>query len=272
MKTHGAERMEPEKPRTVRASIVPAAIGLDSSFTRYDAYRLVAHGEEKEPTPFLKQLWEFGTKMEPLAVSYVEQVTGEMIFFTGDRQKELQRDRYTCHPDGIINESVITEVKSRSPKYGAYDSGDKNWVKHMAQVQQNLWISDSSECLFACFCVNGGSRLWRVHRSEEYIEKMHKLLKTFCQYVDGEKPCPQKLKRRPRMPAVKHELLDGPAEDPELRQQMVESIAHERAKPLATTKELDELEAELIEEYPGMGEWIARGTKQRQDEVRLQAK
>ena len=107
--------MEPGQPRTVRASLVPAAIGVDHTLSRYDAYRIVAFGDEKPANEYLKGLFEFGTKMEPKAIAYVETTIDNLVWYTGDRQKYYVRDRYTGHPDGLIDTQGICEVKSRKP-------------------------------------------------------------------------------------------------------------------------------------------------------------
>lgn len=189
----------------VRASLVPAAIGVDHTLKRYDAYRMVAYGDEKPVSAYLQSLFDFGTKMEPKAIAHVELAINNLVFYTGDRQRKFVRDRYSCHTDGLIDRQGICEVKSRKPDCPAYEVGDKHWQKHMAQVQQMLWITGRLWCIFCCYCVEGESKIWKVYRTAQYIAAMHEHLAEFCEFVDGKKACPPKIKKRPVMPDVMYE-------------------------------------------------------------------
>jgi hypothetical protein len=263
MKTdHGPERNQPGELKTVRASLVPAAVGLDRSMSRYDAYRLVAYGEEKPVSDYVQRLRSYGTRMEPKAIGYVELILDEPCFHS---QKRFKRERFTGHVDGLMGDAVV-EVKSRDPSRAAYEVGDRSWTKHMAQVQQLMYLADKPHAYFACYCVHNPSRLWKVLRSDRYLEKLHELLAVFIEFIDGEKPCPKRINQSPTMPSVEYELLDGPEEETTVTE-LVQSVAAKQSESIGSVQDLDALEERLLVEYPGQSEWILRGTEHRRQQL-----
>lgn len=254
-----------EEVKTIRSSLVSAAVGLSGTMSRWDCYQLLAHGVEKPPSAHLQSLFGYGIDMEPTAVAHVESVVGELFFYTGDRQKSRKRGQYTATPDGV-GVDALCEVKSRSPTLGPYDVGDKHWTKYMPQVQQQMWVLDYQQSYFSCYCHQGSSRVWRIHRSEKYLTQLHELLDDFWAMLRGEKECPKRIGRRPKMPLVEWELIDGPEQEgTNVEADLIASLAKERAAEINFPKELDALEEELLAKYPGESEAILRGTQPRRD-------
>ena len=252
--------------KTLRASLVPAAIGVDKTRSRHSVYMQIAHGVEPEVSSYLESLWAYGKTMEARAVAYTEAVTGHLFLHTGENQKSGLRGRLTGTPDGI-NLDCTLEVKSRKPGELAYCVGDKNWEKHMAQVQTVLHVWERDYAIFTCFCLSGESRIWKVYRTDEYQKKLHELIDEFLGFVDGDAPCPVKLKSRPKMPAVECELLDGPHETVDVTPDLVSSLVFEAAKEVDTMQGLDELEEKFLRDYPSYGESIAKGTEQQRQQL-----
>jgi hypothetical protein len=256
--------------KTVRASVVHAACGI-ADVSRYECYLEIAFGLRKPADDWTKGLHHYGNQHEYAAVGYVEDVTGRLFFHTGERQKLYRKGRWTCHPDGEDDE-VITEVKSRAPELPAYKVGDKNWVKHMPQIQQNLYLTDRDVCFFACYVREGGSRLWKVWRDDEYIHQMHKLLDKFHSYLDGEELCPTRLNRKPKLPEVKYRLVDGPEEKPEPKEEPVKTdaervtfLAIHEAMCINSVEDLNAMEEEMFMAYPKHSQAILAGTKKRRE-------
>lgn len=246
---------------TLSASRMAAAIGLDHTRSRYSLYREMAHGEKPEVSEFQEQLHEFGHDHEAAAVAWVEQASLECFFWTGDQQRERKRGCYTCRSDGL-NAEYVLEVKSRAPGLLAYEPGDDNWRKHMPQVQQQMWVCDREKSLFACWCVGGGSRLWEIARSEQYINRMHLHAREFLGFLDGKQECPKRIKSRPRMPAVNWKLLAGPeckARAP-LEGPLLTALAAKEGQGCRTVEELQSLEIRLYEEH-GDSAAILEGTR-----------
>jgi len=242
--------------KTIRASMIHAVIGA-SDMSRWEAYLEIGFGLKKPADGWLSNLQHFGNVNELSGVHYVEEVSGRMYFWTGDKQKRFRSDRWTCHPDGLDDNSIC-EVKSRAPTLEAYKQGDKNWRKHMPQLQQNMYLAGKRKALFGCYVVAGGSRCWEVDYHGEYIAHMHKLMEKFERMLDGLEPCPRRIGRKPKLPLVGGILIDGPKEQTELTEKVIAM-----ARLCNTEKAIEELEGAMIKEHPGRGDEIAAGTQGR---------
>ena len=253
-----------KKPKTISASRIHAAAGI-SKVSRVEIWLEIACGLKKPASDWVVGLQNYGNVHEYAAVGYVEDVTGRLFFHTGSRQKLYRKGRWTCHPDGEDDE-VITEVKSRAPDLAAYKVGDDNWVKHMPQIQQNMYLSDRDSCLFACYVRDSQSALWQVYQSDEYLEVLHRQLEEFHRYVDGEEEIPKRIGRKPKMPEVRYELIDGPSEVVEevvMTGPLVQSLAERLSQRAMDLGELDAIEDQINADHPGFVMSIIDGTARR---------
>ena len=242
--------MPDQKPKTVSASRVAAAVGLDKSLSRYDCFREIAFGERKPIDEFTQHIIDWGRENEPTAIAYAEVASGSLFGHTL-KQQRFRKGRYTGQTDGL-NPWQVLEVKCRAPEHEAYVTGDHNFTKCMCQVQQYMWLSDRSEAIFACWHLSKGkSRCWKVLRSDEYVEKLHELLEEFLGFVDA-KDCPKRIAKRPKMPFVQTQLIDGPPE-PVLDQNAVLSDIRKHLVKATTLRRIDNLADRMLEQYPDYG-------------------
>lgn len=203
-----------ERLKTVRSSLVAAAVGIGTT-SRFDAYLRIAFGLKKPADLYLRNLYAMGDRHELSGVAHLEGVTGRLFVATGEFQKMYQKGRWTCHPDGEDDDSII-EVKTRAPdpKGGgeilpAYETKDKNWWKHMPQMQQNMFLTDRERCFFCCYVIGGESRIWEIYRSDAYLKELHGRLDEFHAYIDGQAMCPKRISKKPVMPDVQFRVISG---------------------------------------------------------------
>ena len=189
---------------TLRSSLAAAAVGASKFMSRYKAYRLIAHGEQEEPSEFLRQLWDFGTRHEPDAVAWVENQTGKMFFETGEGQVSHKALRFTSTPDGNDLEGTLLEVKCRQPGQPAYVPGDASWNQYMVQVQLQMQVVGADRSCFCCYRVDdpSESKLWVVDRCNDYYAAFKEAAEPFFKFLDGEEECPKTFRGKPSLPVV----------------------------------------------------------------------
>lgn len=94
-----------------------------------------------------------------------------------------------CSPDGLVGEDGIIEIKSLVAKYVTqYTEGkykDSFYIKpeYRTQIQFNLFVTQRQWCDFIYYHPRVGLRVQRIHRDEDYIEKIKKSLEENIQYI-----------------------------------------------------------------------------------------
>lgn len=125
---------------------------------------------------------QHGVATEPEAAAALAERIGPFQpggFFTDDAE------RYGASPDGLIekgNRREICEIKSpyelpnhvKTLLYGISDD-------HRAQIQGQLWVSESDVCHFWSFHPDAPAFYVRVGRDDPFIRKLDTLLDEFCE-------------------------------------------------------------------------------------------
>lgn len=192
--------LSPKRKGRLTASNFAAAIGLNPYMSRQKLFRQL---EGIDPPFEGNEMTEYGNEHEQDAVDAYEAVTGVILDKTGDDQEFIIHKEYDwlgCTPDGVINNSHITEFKCpyRQELY-------KNIpTYYIPQIQGQMEITSSELCDFMCWTPNEIA-VWRVKYSKEYWDKMFKLLERFyTDWKSGKEPAKM---RKPSMPEINVERI-----------------------------------------------------------------
>ena len=182
------------RSQRLTASVFGSAMGINKYQSRQKLWaELVGEAE-----PFTgNAMTEYGIENEPNAIFEYESWSGEFVEPSGFWTKD---DWLGCSPDGLVGDMGLIECKCRFDQVPHIAIPDY----YMAQMQGQMWIIDRDWCDFVSWTPDE-TNIWRVERSQEYIESMEALLADFWAYVvTKEKP---KRQSRPDLPDVKIERL-----------------------------------------------------------------
>ena len=171
-----------------------AAMGLDPFVSRAKLWRLMNKLESRPNRPPM----EWGRKNEARAIACVEAQTG-LLFTTRPKQYLTPSGTFSTTPDGLCEaHGKKIGVEAKCPIRAVYDEVPKY---NMPQIQGQMWILGLDLVYFVAW-MPAAHRIWLVHRSEKYIEKMLPMLEEFHKFLGRTGP-PPRLNKRPVMPKVK---------------------------------------------------------------------
>lgn len=117
-------------------------------------------GHEHEPDA--RNLYAFQTDLEPQPVGFIK------------------NGSVGCSPDSLVGDKGLLEIKSKlAHLHLDVLLGDAVPSEHMAQIQGQLWVAEREWCDFVSYCPKLPLFVKRVHRDDEYIEKLAKAVDLF---------------------------------------------------------------------------------------------
>jgi len=123
----------------------------------------------------------WGKENEPHAISLYESVTGNFVKPVGFVE---WNEFLGCSPDGLIGKNII-EVKCPENPANQERIFMERTVpqKHIAQVQGNIWLSESDYCDFVSFDPRMPEHkrivIIQVPRDDEFIEILEEKVENF---------------------------------------------------------------------------------------------
>lgn len=117
-------------------------------------------GHEQEPDA--RNLYAFQTDLEPKPIGFI-------------------RNGYKgCSPDSLIDDNGMVEIKTKlAHLHLDVLLGDAVPTEHVAQIQGQLWVAEREWCDFVSYCPKLPLFVKRVHRDEQFIERLAKAVDLF---------------------------------------------------------------------------------------------
>jgi hypothetical protein len=117
-------------------------------------------GHEQEPDA--RNMYAFQADVEPQPVGFI------------------RNGSVGCSPDSLIGDNGMLEIKSKlAHLHLDVLLGDAVPSEHMAQIQGQLWVAEREFCDFVSYCPKLPLFVKRVHRDEEFIERLRKAVDLF---------------------------------------------------------------------------------------------
>ena len=162
------------------------ASGTPSSSAESYINDLIAELITGESTPFHVTEWmQRGTELEPFARMNYELETDSEVTEVGF----CMHDILCCgvSPDGLIGDDGGIEIKCPKPStHVKYLRNGKLPSEYKAQVMGCLWITGREWWDFMSYHPQMPNLLIRVHRDEEYINQLERLVTHACQIIEKE--------------------------------------------------------------------------------------
>jgi len=162
------------------------ASGTPSSSAESYINDLIAELITGESTPFHVTEWmQRGTELEPFARMNYELETDSEVTEVGF----CMHDTLRCgvSPDGLIGDDGGIEIKCPKPStHVKYLRKGTLPSEYKAQVMGCLWITGREWWDFMSYHPQMPNLLIRVHRDEEYINQLERLVTHACQIIEKE--------------------------------------------------------------------------------------
>ena len=161
------------------------ASGTPSSSAESYINDLIAELITGESTPFHVTEWmQRGTELEPFARMNYELETDREVTEVGFCMHDILRCGVS--PDGLVGDGGI-EIKCPKPStHVKYLRNGKLPSEYKAQVMGCLWITGREWWDFMSYHPQMPNLLIRVHRDEEYINQLERLVTHACQIIEKE--------------------------------------------------------------------------------------
>jgi hypothetical protein len=162
------------------------ASGTPSSSAESYINDLIAELITGESTPFHVTEWmQRGTELEPFARMNYELETDREVTEVGFCMHDILRCGVS--PDGLIGDDGGIEIKCPKPStHVKYLRNGKLPSEYKAQVMGCLWITGREWWDFMSYHPQMPNLLIRVHRDEEYINQLERLVTHACQIIEKE--------------------------------------------------------------------------------------
>ena len=162
------------------------ASGTPSSSAESYINDLIAELITGESTPFHVTEWmQRGTELEPFARMNYELETDREVTEVGFCMHDILRCGVS--PDGLIDDDGGIEIKCPKPStHVKYLRNGKLPSEYKAQVMGCLWITGREWWDFMSYHPQMPNLLIRVHRDEEYINQLERLVTHACQIIEKE--------------------------------------------------------------------------------------
>ena len=161
------------------------ASGTPSSSAESYINDLIAELITGESTAFHVTEWmQRGTELEPFARMNYELETDREVTEVGFCMHDILRCGVS--PDGLVGDGGI-EIKCPKPStHVKYLRNGKLPSEYKAQVMGCLWITGREWWDFMSYHPQMPNLLIRVHRDEEYINQLERLVTHACQIIEKE--------------------------------------------------------------------------------------
>lgn len=123
-----------------------------------------------------------GSALEPEARRALEGILGRKLFRVG--LVTTDDGKIGASPDCIVNWSWGVEIKCPSPWQHIQYSVRGPEKDYKAQIQGQMYVGEFDRMSFFSYNPGMPCCVHDVKRDEEYIKKMHKLLREFCAELD----------------------------------------------------------------------------------------
>ena len=162
------------------------ASGTPSSSAESYINGLIAELVTGESTPMHVTEWmQRGTELEPFARMNYELETDREVTEVGFCMHDILRCGVS--PDGLIGDDGGIEIKCPKPStHVKYLRNGKLPSEYKAQVMGCLWITGREWWDFMSYHPQMPNLLIRVHRDEEYINQLERLVTHACQIIEKE--------------------------------------------------------------------------------------
>jgi len=162
------------------------ASGTPSSSAESYINDLIAELITGESTPFHVTEWmQRGTELEPFARMNYELETDREVTEVGFCMHDILRCGVS--PDGLIGDDGGIEIKCPKPStHVKYLRKGTLPSEYKAQVMGCLWITGRQWWDFMSYHPQMPNLLIRVHRDEEYINQLERLVTHACQIIEKE--------------------------------------------------------------------------------------
>lgn len=160
--------------------------GQPSSSAETYINQLIAELITGESTYVQKTEWmERGNELEPIARMNYELETDCEVTEVGFCMHESLKCGVS--PDGLVGDEGGIEIKCPAPStHVKYLRKGKLPSEYKAQVQGCLWITEREWWDFMSYHPQMPNLLIRVHRDEEYINQLERLVTHACQIIEKE--------------------------------------------------------------------------------------
>jgi len=179
-----------ERRKIIGASEVGAILGYSKYDSPYDIWMQKTRGKYLERSEAVKIAAEHGHQVEPWLLDKYEAKTGDKVV-RGAKYLHDSNDYMIAHPDGVVpgyngNSDGLVEIKTASAylsdDWDVDESSDNIPVCYLAQVQQQMSVSDTRWTDVVVLIGNTDIRYYRIYRNHKMIEAMTKRLKHFWEY------------------------------------------------------------------------------------------
>lgn len=162
------------------------ASGTPSSSAESYINDLIAELITGESTPFHVTEWmQRGTELEPFARMNYELETDREVTEVGFCMHDILRCGVS--PDGLIGDDGGIEIKCPKPStHVKYLRKGTLPSEYKAQVMGCLWITGREWWDFMSYHPQMPNLLIRVHRDDEYINQLERLVTHACQIIEKE--------------------------------------------------------------------------------------
>jgi len=162
------------------------ASGTPSSSAESYINGLIAELVTGESTPMHVTEWmQRGTELEPFARMNYELETDNEVTEVGFCMHETLRCGVS--PDGLVGDAGGIEIKCPAPPtHVKYLRKGTLPSEYKAQVMGCLWITGREWWDFMSYHPQMPNLLIRVHRDEEYINQLERLVTHACQIIEKE--------------------------------------------------------------------------------------
>jgi len=162
------------------------ASGTPSSSAESYINDLIAELITGESTPFHVTEWmQRGTELEPFARMNYELETDREVTEVGFCMHDILRCGVS--PDGLIGDDGGIEIKCPKPStHVKYLRKGTLPSEYKAQVMGCLWITGRQWWDFMSYHPQMPNLLIRVHRDDEYINQLERLVTHACQIIEKE--------------------------------------------------------------------------------------
>ena len=162
------------------------ASGTPSSSAESYINDLIAELITGESTPFHVTEWmQRGTELEPFARMNYELETDREVTEVGFCMHDILRCGVS--PDGLIGDDGGIEIKCPKPStHVKYLRKGTLPSEYKAQVMGCLWVTEREWWDFMSYHPQMPNLLIRVHRDEEYINQLERLVTHACQIIEKE--------------------------------------------------------------------------------------
>lgn len=186
-----ASRFVDARTKLTRASKNGKAGDLAGDAIRY-AWTIIMERISGKPVDDTFVTWQMkrGTALEPYARMAYETQTGAFVTESGIAFTDDSKFGYST--DGLVDDEGLIEIKcpAAPEKIGAaWSNPDEAEAEYIDQMQGGMWITGRKWCDLVVYCpwlepIGKDVFVKRIHRDDNYIEKLEADLLEFKKLVD----------------------------------------------------------------------------------------